>query len=171
VVAMDISRTGLALVKHLVRSLHFLKLAGAIDAEPSKVDLINEELPHFPVATSKAQAIFVNYTLHQLTHRELIACMAEFRRVLKDRAVLLIHEPCEDKLLPSKGAVEVLEDGSCFLKKYGLVNWNLTRDQLSRMMSNNFSVLTEERLEENGKSKIVFVLENLTSNLATNFKD
>jgi SAM-dependent methyltransferase len=165
VTAMDISRTGLTLTRHLARSLHFLKLTGAIDEEPSKIDIINGELPYFPVAPGTAQAIFVNYTLHQLTHKELIACMAEFRRILKDRGVILIHEPCEDKLVPPNGTVEVLEDGSWFLKKYGLVNWNLTRDQLSRLMSNNFNVLTEERLEENGKLKVVFILEKLTSRL------
>lgn len=160
VVAMDISRTGLAMTKHLTRSLRFLKLAEAIHAELGNVEIISGELPHFPVATNKAQAIFVNYTLHQLTHKELTACIAEFRRILKDRGVLLVHEPCQDKLLPPNRAVEVLEDGSWFLKKYGLVNWNLTRNQLSRMMSNNFNVLTEERMEENQKPKIVFVLEN-----------
>jgi 2-polyprenyl-3-methyl-5-hydroxy-6-metoxy-1,4-benzoquinol methylase len=53
VVAMDISRTGLTLTKHLAISLHFPKLAEAIEAEPSKVDLINEELPHFPVAPTE----------------------------------------------------------------------------------------------------------------------
>jgi hypothetical protein len=113
----------------------------------------------------------VNYTLHQLTHKELIVCLAEFRRILKDRGVLLIHEPCEDKLVPPSRAVEVLEDGSWFLKKYGLVNWNLTRDQLSRMMSNDFNALTEERLEENEKPKIVLILEKNTSTLPTNFND
>jgi SAM-dependent methyltransferase len=171
VIAMDISKTGLAMTKHLARSLRFLKLAGAVNPEPNNVEIINGELPHFPVATNKAQAIFVNYTLHQLTHKELTACIAEFRRILKDRGVLIVHEPCEDKLPPPNREVEVLEDGSWFLKKYGLVNWNLTRNQLSTIMSNNFNVLTEDRLEENGKPKIIFVLEKPTSTLATNFTD
>jgi SAM-dependent methyltransferase len=169
-VTMDISRTGLTLTKHLVRSLRFLKLAEAVDAESSKVDLINGELPHFPVAANRAQAIFVNYTLHQLTHRQLTACIAEFRRILKDRGVILIHEPCGDKLLPPSEAVKVLEDGSWFLKKYGLVNWNLTCDQLSRMIANSFNVLTEEKLEESGKPKIVLTLEK-TSTQVTDSND
>jgi hypothetical protein len=113
----------------------------------------------------------VNYTLHQLTHKELNACILEFRRILKDRGILLLHEPCEDELPPPNRTVEVLEDGSWFLKKYGLVNWNLTRDQLSRIISNNFNVLAEERLEENGKSKIILVLEKSTTTPATNFND
>jgi SAM-dependent methyltransferase len=171
VVAMDISRSGLAMTSHLTRSLRFLKLADAIRAEPRSVEIVKGELPHFPVATSEAQAVFVNYALHQLTHKELAACMAEFRRILKDRGVLLVHEPCEDKLLPPNPEVEVLEDGSWFLKKHGLVNWNLTRDQISKIMSKNFNVLIEERLEENGKGKIVFVLEKLSPKQAPDFND
>ena len=159
IVAIDVSRTGLALTKHLVRSLHFLKLTKAINVEPSIVNFIKGELPHFPVADHKAQAIFVNYILHQLTHKELTACIGEFRRILQNEGVILIHEPCGDKLLPPNETVEVLEDGSWFLKKHGVVNWNLTRDQLSKMMTDNFKVLNEGRLEENGKSKITFVLE------------
>jgi ubiquinone/menaquinone biosynthesis C-methylase UbiE len=174
VVAMDISRSGLAMTSHLARSLRFLKLADAIRAEPRSVEVVKGELPHLPVATNKAQAVFVNYTLHQLTNKELTACIAEFRRILKDRGVLLVHEPCEDKLPSPNRTVDVLEDGSWFLKKCGLVNWNLTRNQLSKIMSRNFNVLTEETLEENGKPKktgIVFVLEKPTTKPATDFND
>lgn len=158
-VAIDVSRTGLALTKHLVRSLHFLKRVKAINVEPTIVDFIEGELPHFPVADHKAQAIFVNYTLHQLANKELTACIAEFKRILQNEGVILIHEPCEDKLPQPNETVKVLEDGSWFLKKQGVVNWNLTRDQLSRMMKDNFKVLNEWRLEENGKPKIAFILE------------
>lgn len=155
---LDVSRTGLALTKHLIRSLHFLRLAKAIGIEPSMADFIRGELPFFPVVDCGVQAIFVNYTLHLLTHKELAICMSEFRRILDDGGVLLVHEPCGDKLVPPDKTIEVLEDGSWFLKKYGVVNWNLTRGQLSKMMSDSFTVLDEERTEEDGKPKIVFLL-------------
>jgi ubiquinone/menaquinone biosynthesis C-methylase UbiE len=140
--------------------LSFLRLFGAIDTELHGADLINGEIPHFPVASGKAQAVFVNYTLHQLTHAELAVCIAEFRRILRQGGILLMHEPCGDEPIPPSEAVEVLEDGSWLLKKHGVVNWNLTRDQLSKMMHDNFNVLTEERIEEDGKPKVVFILEN-----------
>jgi malonyl-CoA O-methyltransferase len=159
VTAIDISRTGLPLAKHLVKSLHFLKLTNVISAEPSKVDFINGELPHFPIAENKAKAIFVNYTLHQLTNTEMIACIAELNRILKDRGLLLIHEPCGDTVFETNETIQVLKDGSLFLKKYKLINWNLTRDKLSTIMEDNFKIINEERLEENGKPKIIFLLE------------
>lgn len=37
-------------------------------------------------------------------------------------------EPCEDLPLTPNEDIEVLRDGSLFLKKHRVVNWNLMRD-------------------------------------------